>query len=359
VSPTASDREIFVDDVVQVLTHLDGVEIQGEALLHEQMQRAADEFDERTAQAFGKALLDQLCEDPSDLRKLEALMILGLAHPAVLEENRIPLAVEGRRLAVLLERAGDPERARCLLEVLATRMPEEESVDRELSEMLRRSGSTEELIERYMARAEESVQGGKPMAAIPWLQQVLLLDRTRRDVARMIRDLRYQESERVTAHKRRNALIAFVGMILALVIGIAIREMRIENSYRELPEVAEGDLPGLRARLVDLNELVSRHRFWIGMFRSVSERRQLESTIDMLELRFQEEELERGREEQHRLQLAEAARERGLQAAERGDFDAALGDLRSALELANETWQPRERVLADIEAIEQWKEESR
>jgi tetratricopeptide (TPR) repeat protein len=358
LSPTASDREIFVDDVVQVLTSLDSDEIQGEALLQEQMQRAADEFDERTAQTFGKALLDQLCQDPSDLRKLEALMILGLAHPAVLEENRIPLAVEGRRLAVLLERAGDPERARCLLEVLATRMPDEEGVDRELSEMLRRSGSTAELIERYLARAEEAVQGGKPMAAIPWLQQVLLLDRTRRDVARMIRDLRYQESERVTAHKRRNALIVLVATILVVVIGVAIREMRIENTYRDLPEVSEGDLPGLRTRLSSVNDLVDQHRFWIGMFRTVSERRQLESTIDMLEDREQEAEIERGREQQHRLALAEAARERGLQAAERGDFDAALGDLRSALELSNETWPPRARVMADIEAIEKWKEES-
>lgn len=356
MSPTA-DSQIFVDDVVQALTRLDVGGMQGEALLREQMQRATEEFDEHTAQAFGKALLDQLCEDPSDLRKLEALLILGLAHPAVLEANRIPIATEGRRLAVLLEQAGDAERARCLLEVLSTRMPEEEGVDRDLSEMMRRSGSTAELIERYLARAEEAVQEGRPMAAVPWLQQVLLLDRTRRDVARMIRDLRYQESERGAARKRRSTLIAVVATILALVIGIAGREMRIEQAYGDLPGVADGDLPGLRTRLASLNELVDSRGFWIGMFRAVSERHQLEEAIDVLEARHQEDAIDQRRDEEYRVVLAEAARERGLRAAERGDFDVALEHLRGALELANESWPPRVRVLADIEAIESWKEE--
>lgn len=357
MSPTANDRQLFVDDVVQALTGLEDAGMDGEELLREQMHRATEEFDERTAQAFGKALLDQLCEDPSDVRKLEALMILGLAHPPVLEQNRIPIATEGRRLAVLLERAGDSERARCLLEVLATRLPEEEGVDHDLTEMMRRSGSTAELVERYLARAEESVQKGRPMAAIPWLQQVLLLDRTRRDVARMIRDLRYQESERVAARRRRTRLIAFVGLILLMVIGVVAREMHIENAYRELPAVDENDLPGLQARLASLDGLVDQHRFWIGMFRPISERRQVEEAIEVLRSREQDAVREREREVQHREMLADAARERGLLAAERGDFDSALADLRSALELADETWAPRERVVADIEAIEKWKEE--
>ena len=316
MSPTA-DRQIFVDDVVQALTCLDVADMHGEALLQEQMQRATEEFDEHTAQAFGKALLEQLCEDPSDLRKLETLLILGLAHPAVLEDNRIPIATEGRRLAVLLENAGDGERARCLLEVLASRMPEEEGVDRDLSEMMRRSGSTSELIERYLARAEDAVQSGKPMEAVPWLQQVLLLDRSRRDVARMIRDLRYSESERKTSRKRRNALIAFVVCVLAVVIGVAVREMRIESAYGDLPEVAEGDLPGLRERLSSINDLIEAHGFWIGMFRVVGERRQLEDAIDVLQVRQQEQAIEDKRLAQQRLVLAEAAPRRHQRSRQR------------------------------------------
>jgi tetratricopeptide (TPR) repeat protein len=356
LSSTASESHLIVEDVVQALTQTG--EVRGEKLLREQMQRAADEFDETTAKAFAKALLDELCTEPKDLRKLEALMILGLAHPSVLVEHRIPLAVEGRRLAIRLERAGDPERARCLLEVIASRLPEGESVERDLSDMESRTGSKAELVQRYLSRAEESVHAGRPMEAIPWLQQVLLLDRTRRDVARMIRDLRYHESERKAARRRRLRLVGFVCLVSALVVGVVVRERRIEDAYRGLPDARGEELADIRARLGHVQGLVDDHRFWFGMSRVLNERRQLRSAIDVLEARVSDQALEQRRDDARRAQMAEAARESGLEAAKRGEFDAALEDLRRALALAAPNWSGRERIQSDIAAIEAWRREN-
>ncbi len=91
-----NDEHLLVEDVVNALTGGD-LQRDEESVddLRERMEGAATEFDERTAFAFGRALLDSLCEDPGNLRQLEALLILGLAHPDVLERHRISLAVEG------------------------------------------------------------------------------------------------------------------------------------------------------------------------------------------------------------------------------------------------------------------------
>lgn len=74
----------FVEKAIQALTGgLDrDLEVDD---LRVMMESAAQEFDMRTARSFGSALLDQLSEDPANMRLLEALVILGLAHPEVLK----------------------------------------------------------------------------------------------------------------------------------------------------------------------------------------------------------------------------------------------------------------------------------
>ena len=59
------------------------------------------------------------------MRVLETLVILGLAHPGALAQHRISLANEGKRLAYLLEKSGQYERAYCLGELIAERAPAE------------------------------------------------------------------------------------------------------------------------------------------------------------------------------------------------------------------------------------------
>ena len=352
---TLDQQQILVDDVVSALVGAEGAE---ESIdLRQQMERAAEEFDNRTADTFGKLLLDNLTEDPANLRFLEALLVLGLAHPDILRRHRISLAVEGRRLAVLLERAGHLERARGLLELLAHHLPEERSIDHELAGILRRSGNTEELLDRYLERAEACVAEGKIGEAIPWLQEILLLDRSRRDVARMIRDLRYQEAERKESRGRRNRLLMVLLLISAAVSGLFAREQSIRSDYADIPGADLAQADSLRARQAAIQALVDRNQVWAGMLSAKNEIEELQGQIDELDhakaRRQREEELERKR----LAILAEDARLRAVMHFERGEFEKALLDFRRAYSLGAPDWEHREQISREIEALQAWKDE--
>lgn len=349
------DAQLIVEDVVSALTGDRESEGVAPADLGSHLERAAAEFDKRTADAFGKALLDSLCDDPGNLRQLEALIVLGLAHPDVLERNRISLAVEGRRLAVLLERSGEIERARCVLELLAGHMPEERSIDHELAGILRRSGNTAVLVERYLRRAEAAVAEGKSSDAIPWLQEILLLDRTRRDVARMIRDLRYQEADKETKRSRRNRLLILLVLVSAGLTSVVGREVRIHRSYNELVKADAADVNTLYERKAGIEELIKDHRLWIGWMAALSERDALTERIADLERENDRERKAFDTRVQRETELAEAARQRGLLKSEDGDFSGALQDFENALQHAASDWEHRDQVEADVAALRTWK----
>jgi hypothetical protein len=195
VSHTTTDHERPVADVVEALLGSE-YETSDPCDFEAQSTRVAEEVDATTAEAYCRRLLAHLADDPQGVHELTALIVLGLAHPAVLETHRIPLGQEGRRLAHLLERDEQADRAQRLLELIAARSPEDRQIDHELASMMRRTGNADRLVERYMRRAEECVAGDRTKEAISWLQEILLIDRSRRDVARMIRDLRWGDQEK-------------------------------------------------------------------------------------------------------------------------------------------------------------------
>lgn len=355
MSKALQESTIIVEDVVSALT---GPIVEGGTEEHDlavQMERAAADFDKRTASAFGRALLDSLCDDPGNLRQLEALIILGLAHPDVLGQNRISLAVEGRRLAVLLERSGEMDRARGVLELLANRMPDERTIDHELAGMMRRSGNTDELVERYIRRAEDAIKDGNVSEAIPWLQEVLLLDRTRRDVARMIRDLRYQESDRIDARRRRSKLLLGIASLTALITMVVGREVSIHREMVALPVAEADDHAGLEARRASIQTLVEHHGIWTGVMAAREEVEAIAVKISQIDA-AREDDLQRQAAKHASLTAqAEAKRMEGLVLSERGDFEGALGSFTNALGLAPLDWDYRERVQTDVTALEKWK----
>ena len=51
----------------------------------------------RGSTGYGQALVDSLCEDPGDVRRLEALLILGLAHPHARNSGAIRVLLRRRR----------------------------------------------------------------------------------------------------------------------------------------------------------------------------------------------------------------------------------------------------------------------
>lgn len=352
MSSTVIDERPLVDDVVKALTSNPEGDENAVLDVRGQMQRAADEFDRRTAEAFGKALVDSLCEDPGDTRRLEALLILGLAHPRILEKYQVSLAAEGRRLCVLLENDGEVERARGLLEVLVTHLPEERSLQQDLSSMMRRAGDVDELIDRCLEHADEAVRGGRPMDAIPWLQEILLHDQTRRDVARMIRDLRYQEMANRVRVKRRNRLALLLIVISTALSALFVREHHITGEYEALPPLAMEDAGALDARLAGIDTLIADNRFWLGMFKVYEERSELQRQKDRIEARLAEKERLRIKRVGQRQAMAEAARLRGLDFVDQGDFRTALGHLKRSLDLSTPEWDQRQRVTADVTAIE-------
>jgi tetratricopeptide (TPR) repeat protein len=357
LSSAAADQDLLVENAVATLTGAVPTEGQPDAraVWQEQMQRAATEYDERTAEDLTRRLLDVLRRDHDDRKSLEALLVLGLAFGRVLERHNATFANEGRRLALLLERTNEIQRARALLEELAARMPADPNVERDLTSILRRTGGTGVLVEKYLRRAESAAAHGKPEDAIVWLQEIVLIDKNRRDVARMIRDLRYQEKERKALNARRLKITVLVVAVIAFAGAIWQREQRIAQEFQELPLAREGDLPALKSRLAGVDRLLDEEHGWIGMVAAVKEKGRLEREVELLEDQAQKAQHDIEVARAQREEEAEDARSRGLSFAERGQFEEALTDFRHALELSTPTWEHRARVQADVDAIEAWR----
>jgi tetratricopeptide (TPR) repeat protein len=360
LSAQAPEKNLFVDDVVTALTG--PVDARGHATsaLKDQMKRAADEFDQRTAEAFARALLESLCAEEIDLRRLEALLILGLAHPTILDRHRISLRTEGRRLATMLEHQGQVERARCLLETIQARAGAEDDliVDTGSDDASQPKARNEEQIDVLLRRADECAARGKTAEAIHWLQEVVLIDRNRRDVARMIRDLRWQGNERKARNLRRLKLAGLILVVGGLVAGITARETQIAQQYQGVPPAA-GDLASLRERLASIDGLVDANHFWFGMSGALREQSRLRRDISTMEQKAAEIAHEATIARDQKIELADLAMSRGMLLAQQGHFEQALTDLRQALVLSDKSWSERAKIQANVDAIEAWMKKSK
>ncbi len=247
--------------------------------LTESISSAAESFSDRGAVAMGRTLFAHLGEEGRSLPEFEALIVLALAKPRLAAKLRFSLSQEGRRLAVLMEHAGDRNRALHLLEVLNSRLPEDRHVERDLAAMLRKTGNVQKLVDRYLRRAEGAVGDGAPMDAIPWLQEVLLVDRSRRDVARMIRDLRYQEAERIE-RRRRLLKRALVTLALTAVLGFAgWREWELRERFLAIPVADETRIDSINGRIARVDALVASSPLWLGALMASRERTRLKGEI--------------------------------------------------------------------------------
>ncbi len=358
MSAQAPERNVFVEDIVTALTG--PVDATGHATtaLKDQMRRAADEFDQRTAEAFARALLESLCSETVDLRRLEALLILGLAHPTILDRHRISLRTEGRRLASMLEAQGQVERARCLIEVLDQRVGADDLEVEAEGGTGKPRAEVEAEIETYLKRADQCAALGRNTEAIRWLQEIVTLDRNRRDVARMIRDLRWSEKERQAKGRKRLRVAGVLLVVAALVAGVFMRESYIGTAFGDLPP-SNGQIQSLRERLSSVDALVDDHKLWFGMGSVLREQTRLRREISSIEAAAAEVEHQAALERARKVEDAEAARSRGMLLAQQGHFEEALADLRQALELADPTWSEREQVVANVAAIEAWMKKSR
>ncbi|MEZ6021707.1 MAG: hypothetical protein R3F17_16935 [Planctomycetota bacterium] len=281
-------------------------------------------------------MLDSLSENPDELVRLEALVVLGFAHPDVMRKHQVPLHTEGRRLGVLLEKAGRPERAQEVFELFA-RWNRNRTFEIELAGVMRRSGKASDLIERYMERADSLMTAGKGEQALPWLQEVLALDRNRRDVTVKIRDIRHGVANKRTAKQsNRRFLVAFV--VLASVFGaLGYREWSVQQQFRAIELADQNNLTSIAQRIDALEDLKSRHRIWLGLGRlerEVEEPRAADAKIKSDALEAVQREQQALREQ---LDRAEFARLEGLQAVDRGEWALAIEKFESG-------WNPLPRA---------------
>lgn len=353
MTQTSTQNEHSVEEVVEALIGL-ADQSEENASLEAQMARAATEIDARTAEGYCRVLLGHLADQPQSVPELDALLILGLAHPSVLEANRIPLGQEGRRLALLLEQAGNTERAQSLLELIATRAPDDRQVNHELASMLRRTGNADRLIDRYMRRAEDCVSKGNTKEAISWLQEILLVDRSRRDVARMIRDLRWGDQEQRIRWRSRVRGFLILLVVGSLVTMVVQRERAVASRYAAVPVAVQGDLGSLRQRLQQLDRLQEENPFSLRLWDASRERARLVVEIAQIEAQSAQIQIARRSEREAQLAIAESARKQGRIFAQQNRFEDALVQFERALADGPSDWDQRKQIEIDVSAIREW-----
>ena len=211
----------------------------------------------------------------ADPESLLALTTLGVAHPEICRRHGISSIAPGRRYAARQEQAGDPEAAKAVLRFLIDRFPGQKSLERDYAAVLRRQGMVQDLVERYHERAQALLKEGKTHEAIGWLQEILQIDHSRKDVARQIRDVRLKQSrsQRWSLRGLRSVLgLLTLGGCLAWLVA---HEQRAAEAFNALPKVQSGDIPSLRRRLAALDEFVAANPWWYGALSVVTERTEI------------------------------------------------------------------------------------
>lgn len=355
VPKDTSQEQQGVDDIVALLqpsTH-DG----SAPDLRAHCMHVEGVVDGKRAETYAAALLDYLESVPDSFEELEGVVLLWLAHPKALARRGEDPVRLGRRLATAYERRSDPARAQALLEQLSARNPADKALAHELSSLMQRCGNTDRLVERYLKSAEEAIREGRRHDAVTWLREVLAVDRSRRDVARMIRDLQFEQSETRRAWRRRMRLTGLILLVGALVLGALWRESWLQNRYAAIPQVDESDLPGLRERLGQIDYLIASNPLWMGAFQASGERAELRVAIAKHESRLLREQLAADAELRRRIDDAESNYVRARDAVDEGDLQAALRHFLQALAVAPDDWLARERTEADVQAIRAWLEQ--
>ena len=344
-----TDKSLIVEEIVSRVTGYGQGEDQPS--VREDVDHATREFDRGTMRGYCKALIEHLEHAPDDIAALDALMIVGFAYPSLMGRYKIQVVQEGRRLAHLLENNGDVDRAAELLERISQDDPANRGVDKDLASMMRRTGNIDRLVDRYVRRAEEAMSEGRRRDAITWLREILLLDRSRSDIARMIRDLQYEQREIRLNWRRRIRIAAVMTVVIGLAVGVVFRELHIQKTYSQLSPQTGEDREALEIRLANLDSLINDNPLWLGMFPASRERADLRRQVAELDAAAAEEAQRLADEYSNKLMRAEAARTRGLLFLEQRDFEGAERAFERALELAPADWNQRSRVEADRLAI--------
>ena len=340
----AFDRALVMERVVRTLLVADGAPDYGQ-----QVELAKERYDDSTP--FLGSLLKHLEDQPEDLRALEAVVVLGAACPGAAARHGVEPIEVGRALAPRLIAAGQTLRAERLFEFLCRARPNDERLEHAWNSALRRSGNVDAQVDRYLQLSETEAAEGRPEEAISWLRKALLLDSSRRDIARTIRDLRRTGGQRLQVRLLGRRVI--VGVVLAGLVAVAVRhERKARREYASLPQASAGDLGGLEQRLAGLDRMVPGSRIWLGMFDARREQLAVRIQLEcLLEAQQAELAIQQDEERAGRLAQANAAQRQARELVSRGSYDEAIEAYALALELAPPDWEHTDRARKDLEAV--------
>ena len=225
--------------------------------------------------------------------------------------------------------------------------------------MMRWQGQADEVIAKYLERAQDMLDRGRPMDAVAWLREVLTIDESRTDVARLVRDLCYQEGdEKKRTRVRIRAILWSLALLTLISLGV-MRELRVRSEYRELAGREGSALEEFRARLARVEEFARAYPAWHGALEVRREESFLRGEIARLDAEEQLVADNAMRAAEARELVIESIHERGLQAASSGDFAGALAAFEQVLEMAGPEWSKRERTMNDAQVIREYLKETR
>jgi outer membrane protein assembly factor BamB/tetratricopeptide (TPR) repeat protein len=145
---------------------------------------------------------------------------------------------EGKNLVELFLEMGEVDRVRTLLEDLLRTNANDLELKKSLVNVYTKAGDTRRVIEIYESIAADLVRQHDPIEAVKFLQKILMLDRSRKDISERIKSL-YEIDERVRS--RRRSLVA-LGVALLLMIALGglwyLYEQHARQHYERI-DVAE------------------------------------------------------------------------------------------------------------------------
>ncbi|PIE22170.1 MAG: hypothetical protein CSA62_13900 [Planctomycetota bacterium] len=153
----------------------------------------------------------------------------------------------GRKLIDIFLDLDETDRARQVLETLLQVAPEDIELKKSLVTIHSKAGDQKRVMELYESIAQDLVQQKDPIGAVRYLQKILMLDRTRKDISDRVKQL-YVMDERYRS-RRRSVALAFAGIFCFGAIGVLfyLYEQHVQSVFRTLdPEtfIAERNYDG-------------------------------------------------------------------------------------------------------------------
>lgn len=149
---------------------------------------------------------------PTDLEARERFVELTVGVADLKLGNVDPVA-EGKVLVDLYIELGEIERVRGILERLLRDNPDDIDLKRSLISVHTKAGDSRRVMELYESIAEDLVRKGEPIEAIKYLQKILMIDRSRKEISERVRSL-YEMDER--RRNRRRTMVALAAILCVM-----------------------------------------------------------------------------------------------------------------------------------------------